>query len=119
MRILISLFVLVFASGLPVWGQAVDDSGRCATASNLEERLHACSAAIESSQLSNADLATTFYSRGYAYQSSGTTTLRLRTTIKPSVSTLPFPLGSMLGPSLITKKATTARRFETMTKPFG
>lgn len=71
MRILISLFVLMFASGLPVWGQPVDDAERCATASGLEERLHNCSAAIESSQLSNADLATTLYNRGYAYQSSG------------------------------------------------
>ncbi len=71
MRILISLFVLVFASGLPVWGQPVNDAERCATASDLQERLQDCSAAIESSQLSNADLAMTFYNRGYAYQSSG------------------------------------------------
>ena len=71
MRFLITVLVLIFAFGLPLCGQPLDDVERCATVSELEQRLHDCSQAIASGQISNADLAATFYNRGSAYYSAG------------------------------------------------
>jgi tetratricopeptide (TPR) repeat protein len=62
-RLYAIILVFVLASGSLAWGQWTADADRCAHLGKVSE----CTAAIESGQLSGANLAKTFHNRGLAY----------------------------------------------------
>jgi lipoprotein NlpI len=68
MRWSAAVLVLVCALGLPAWGEAIEDAKRCAEITDWDQRLPYCNAAIESGQLSTANLATAFDCRGDVYR---------------------------------------------------
>jgi tetratricopeptide (TPR) repeat protein len=67
MRLFAATLVLVFACGLPVWGQLSDDVDRCMRPTDPNQNLQYCTAAIESGKLSTPILVSMFTSRGIAY----------------------------------------------------
>lgn len=66
------VLVMVFASGLPAWGQTRDENmDRCAEADDPDVMIGGCTAFIQSGQEDNKNLSIAFSNRGIGYSKKG------------------------------------------------
>src|SRR5438132_4751479 len=72
-RLAIIVLSLALFTAATAWGSGFDDAKRCYEETNNDMKLHYCSRAISSGELSDDNLAATFNNRGNAYRTKGDT----------------------------------------------